>query len=241
MSIICNSCGHENQEDAAYCDECGEELMLDTFSSVEEDNAAGEESPAEVWSNESEVTFSEEHSAEASSSEESSDVVEMDTSLQSEAESTDKEEPEESTSSMPVAPATRLEIIEEPIQPIVSPPTTLELPELPTAVLIDRETGEKFVIPSEEKTAYIGRLNDEFPVQIDLSGINNADLVSRVHAAIHLDNEVYYLEDAGSANGTWLNGTELQSGSRFRQKLNPGDTIAFGRSQTVKLTFDLED
>ena len=240
MSIICNSCGHENQEDAAYCDECGEELMLDTSSSVEEDNAAGEEPSAEVWSNESEVSFNQEPSAEVSSSEESSDVVEMDTSLPSEAESTDREEPEESPS-MPVAPATRWEILEEPIQPIVSHATTLELPELPTAVLIAPETGEKFVIPSEEKTAYIGRLNEEFPVQIDLSSINNADLISRVHAAIHLDNEVYYLEDAGSANGTWLNGTELQSGSRFRQKLNPGDTIAFGRSQTVKLTFDLED
>ena len=237
MSIICGSCGHENQEDAAYCDECGEELTSNPLSSVEEETIPSEEPYPEEIS--SEVASEEEPYSEVSSMAESEETAEVDTSLQS--VSTEIEEPEESTSSLPIGAATRLEIDEPPIQPIVSPPTTLELPELPTAVLIDRETGEKFVIPSEETTAYIGRLNDEFPVQIDLSAIPNADLISRVHAAIHLENEVYYLEDAGSANGTWLNDTELQSGTRFRKQLNPGDTIAFGRSQTVKFTFDLED
>ena len=242
MSIICASCGHENQEDASYCDECGEELTTNTSSSVE-DSVEESTIPAE------------EPAAEASSSEVASDEAEVDIPLQSEAEpvlesvsaetgeseSIETEEPEQSTPPLPIGTATRLEIDEPPIQKIVSPATTLELPELPTAVLIDQETGEKFILPSEEKTAYIGRLNEEFPIQVDLSAIPNADLISRVHAAIHLENEVYYLEDAGSANGTWLNETELQSGTRFRQQLNPGDTIAFGRNQTVKFTFDLED
>ncbi len=242
MSIICASCGHENQEDASYCDECGEELTTNTSSSVE-DSVEESTIPAE------------EPAAEVSSSEVASDEAEVDIALQSEAESVlesvsaeteesesiETEEPEQSTPPLPIGTATRLEIDEPPIQKIVSPATTLELPELPTAVLIDQETGEKFILPSEEKTAYIGRLNEEFPIQVDLSAIPNADLISRVHAAIHLENEVYYLEDAGSANGTWLNETELQSGTRFRQQLNPGDTIAFGRNQTVKFTFDLED
>ena len=234
MSIICASCGHENQEDASFCDECGEELTTNTSSSVE-DSVEESTIPAE------------EPAAEVSSNEVVCDEAEVDMALQSEAEpvlepvSTEIEEPEQSTPPLPIGAATRLEIDEPPIQKIVSPPTTLELPELPTAVLIDQETGEKFILPSEEKTAYIGRLNEEFPIQVDLSAIPNADLISRVHAAIHLENEVYYLEDAGSANGTWLNGTELQSGTRFRQQLNPGDTIAFGRNQTVKFTFDLED
>ena len=220
MSIVCVNCGHENQDDASYCDECGEELNVNPPSSTEE----------------SELSSTESYVAD-----------EVETELQPEmesdiaSESTEAEETEAPTSSMPIGAATRLEIDEPPIEKIVSPPTTLELPELPQAVLIEQETGEKFVLPAEEKTAYIGRINDEFPIQIDLSSIPNADLISRVHAAIHLENDVYYLEDAGSANGTWLNETELQSGIRFRQQLNPGDTIAFGRSQTVKLTFDLED
>ena len=251
MSIICGHCGHSNQEDAAYCDECGEELVTDTSSYEEEDSTmSSEENYTEEFSTEeSDDTYTEESSAEesddayveASSTEESDDESEVDTSLQPETEIVNTEESEESRTGLPIGAATRLEIEEPPIKEIASPPTTLELPELPTAVLIDQETGERFILPSEEKTAYIGRINDEFPIQIDLSGILNADLISRVHAAIHREDEVYYVEDAGSANGTWLNDTELQSGTRFRKQLNPGDTIAFGRSQTVKFTFDLED
>ncbi len=239
MSIICGNCGHSNQEDAAYCDECGEELVTSTSSYEEEDlTTSSEESYGEASSTEE---SDDDTYAEASSTEESDEESEVDTSLQPETEMVNAEESEESRTSLPIGAATRLEIEEPPIKEIASPPTTLELPELPTAVLIDQETGERFIIPSEEKTAYIGRINDEFPVQIDLSGILNADLISRVHAAIHREEEVYYVEDAGSANGTWLNETELQSGTRFRKQLNPGDTIAFGRSQTVKFTFDLED
>ena len=231
MSIICGNCGHENQEDASFCDECGQELTSETLSPIEEETIVSEPSFVEEETIVSEPSFGE-----------VSDEVEIDTSLQSEElEPAAMEEPEPVSASLPIGAATRLEIDEPPIQKIVSPPTTLELPELPTAVLIDQETGEKFILPSEENTAYIGRINDEFPIQIDLSSIPNADLISRVHAAIHREEEVYYLEDAGSANGTWLNETELQSGSRFRKQLNPGDTIAFGRHQTVKLTFDLED
>ncbi|MDJ0679068.1 MAG: FHA domain-containing protein [Xenococcaceae cyanobacterium MO_167.B52] len=251
MSIICGHCGHSNQEDAAYCDECGEELVTDTSSYEEEDStmsseenyteASSTEESDEAYVEASSTEESDDVYVEASSTEESDDESEVDTSLQPETEIVNTEESEESRTGLPIGAATRLEIEEPPIKEIASPPTTLELPELPTAVLIDQETGERFIIPSEEKTAYIGRINDEFPVQIDLSGILNADLISRVHAAIHREDEVYYVEDAGSANGTWLNETELQSGTRFRKQLNPGDTIAFGRSQTVKFTFDLED
>ena len=127
------------------------------------------------------------------------------------------------------------------MQEIVSPATTLEIPETPNAILIDVETEEEFVLPKDEKISYIGRLNDEFPIQVDLSNINRADLISRVHAAIHYENEVYYLEDAGSANGTWLNDKQIKPGTRFRQELNSGDTIAFGRNQTIELIFNLED
>ena len=237
MSIICGSCGHANQDDAAYCDECGEELVTSDSSYEEEDTTiSSEDIYAGVSSEEQsdDDTYAETANIET-------DESENDTSLQAQTEIVESEESEESTPSLPIGAATRLEIEEPPIQKIASPPTTLELPKLPTAVLIDQETGERFVVPPEEKTAYIGRINDEFPIQVDLSGIINADLISRVHAAIHREEELYYLEDAGSANGTWLNETEIQPGTRFRKQLNPGDTIAFGRSQTVKMTFDLED
>ena len=235
MSIICNTCGHDNQDDAVFCDECGEELTTNTLS-TEEEAMISEESNTEATSNEAE--FDENSVAEATSNEAESDENFAAEATSDEAEFDEKEEPR---SSFPIGAATTLELDEPPVQEMVSPATTLEIPELPQAILINQETEEKITLPSEEKIAYIGRLNDEFTVQVDLSNINRADLISRVHAAIHCENEVYYLEDAGSANGTWLNEKQIQPGTRFRQELNSGDTIAFGRNQTIKFTFDLED
>ncbi len=251
MSIICNSCGHDNQDDAVFCDECGEELTTNTLS-TEEKAMISEESSAEATSDEAE--FDHDSSAEAtsdeaefdhdSSAEATNDEAEFDHDSSAEATSDEAEfdeKEEEPPSSLPINAATTLELDEPPIQEMVSPATTLEIPELPQPILINQETEEKIILPSEEKIAYIGRLNDEFTVQVDLSNIERADLISRVHAAIHCENEVYYLEDAGSTNGTWLNEKQIQPGTRFRQELNSGDTIAFGRNQTIKFTFDLED
>lgn len=245
MSIVCNTCGHDNQNDALFCDECGVELTANTLSSGEEKDMTSEKSHIEVADNEAEFEARPYAYAEVGNSE--SEVASEDNSY-SEVNDSESEialdqtgEIESSPSAIPIGAATRLELDEPPIQEMVSPATTLEFPELPKAVLINLETEEKFILPSEEKTAYIGRLNDEFAVQVDLSNIENADLISRVHAAIHYENEAYYLEDAGSANGTWLNKKPIQPGIRFRQQLNPGDTIAFGRNQTVEFMFDLED
>ena len=223
MSIVCNNCGHDNQDDAIFCDECGEELTTSTLSTEEATTSA--ESNTEVISDEAE--FDEKMAAEVTNDEAESGEIE--------------EETEQLPSSLPINAATTLELDEQPIHEIPSPATTLEIPESPKAILIDLETEEEFVLPPEEKIAYIGRLNDEVPIQVDLSNIKRADLVSRVHAAIHHENEVYYLEDAGSANGTWLNEKPIQPGTRFRQELNSGDTIAFGRNQTIELIFSLED
>ena len=234
MSTVCTNCGHENQEDAFYCDECGEELTAN--------HSAEETAPVEELENKDGEMMSEETELDTALQSQEIEIAEQTEETEEEvAEAAEAAEVAETAPPLPIGTATRLEIDEPPKEAIVSPPTTLELPELPTAVLTHQETEARFVLPQEEKTAYIGRINDEFPVQIDLSSIPDADLISRVHAAIHLDEENYYLEDAGSANGTWLNGTQIQSGTRFRQQLNPGDTIAFGRNQTVKFTFDLED
>ncbi len=220
MSIICNNCGHDNQDDATFCDECGEELTVNVISA-----------PEAITSEE----FDEDFDPEAAS-----DEAEFDEDSDPEAEF-DEKEIEQPASSVPIAAATTLELDEPPRQEIVSPATTLEIPETPNAILIDLETEAEFVLPKDEKIAYIGRLNDEFPIQVDLSDIKRADLISRVHAAIHYENDVYYLEDAGSANGTWLNDKQIKPGTRFRQELNSGDTIAFGRNQTIELIFNLED
>ena len=61
----------------------------------------------------------------------------------------------------------------------------------------------------------------------------SADIVSRVHAEIIVENNTYYLIDLGSSNGTYLNGNKLEHHMRY--PLNLGDKIELGNE--IKVTF----
>lgn len=54
--------------------------------------------------------------------------------------------------------------------------------------------------------------------------------VSRDHAAIELDAEGAFVRDRASTNGTFVNGVRVR-----RQRLHPGDEVAFG---TAKMRFE---
>ena len=137
--------------------------------------------------------------------------------------------------SVPLSTATRLELSDEEEAP---PQPSLTVLQLSQATLVDKKTDTRFELPTTKNTVYIGRPNEELPVQVDLSDLEDADIVSRIHAAIHIEDEKFFLEDAGSANGTWLNGEKLKPGIRFRKLLKSGDEIAFGKKQSIKLTFE---
>lgn len=63
--------------------------------------------------------------------------------------------------------------------------------------------------------------------QIDLGPFDSARTLSRRHAKIVRDGGVYFIcEDAPTTNGTFLNGTRLETGSR--SALKPGDKLRFG-------------
>ncbi len=51
-------------------------------------------------------------------------------------------------------------------------------------------------------------------------------LVSRVHCIVHRIRNSWYIEDAGSTNGTWINEKKLLPGKSIR--LKPEDTIKLG-------------
>lgn len=120
-----------------------------------------------------------------------------------------------------------------------SPPTTLDIRE-PILRLIHIDTGKIFVLPNQKETIYIGRQNDLIPVDVDLSDVPDADVISRVHSTIHVEPEGYYLEDAGSLNGTFVNDQEIETGARYRTQIKSGDTIIFGRNRQLKFTFEVE-
>jgi pSer/pThr/pTyr-binding forkhead associated (FHA) protein len=110
-------------------------------------------------------------------------------------------------------------------------------PELVEAYLVHKATGQRFDIPNEE-TVYVGKPNDEIAIQVDLSILPESDIISRVHAVIHHEGENYYLEDAGSMNGTSLNQEAVRPGTRFRKLMQNGDIITFGRKRQVSFVFE---
>jgi len=50
------------------------------------------------------------------------------------------------------------------------------------------------------------------------------DYISRIHASLTFENNEYWIEDLGSANGTWVNGVEIKTETR----LMPGDKVRVG-------------
>jgi pSer/pThr/pTyr-binding forkhead associated (FHA) protein len=50
--------------------------------------------------------------------------------------------------------------------------------------------------------------------------------VSRVHALLRKEGHRWFMEDAGSSAGTWVNGVALDFGAR--KALAPGDRLSFG-------------
>jgi pSer/pThr/pTyr-binding forkhead associated (FHA) protein len=73
------------------------------------------------------------------------------------------------------------------------------------------------VYPLEADEIFIGR------DATNKVAINDAE-VSRRHARMELRGTAYVLQDLGSTNGTFVNGTRVSG----MQVLNPGDTVSFG-------------
>ncbi|MDB9434719.1 FHA domain-containing protein [Microcystis aeruginosa] len=105
------------------------------------------------------------------------------------------------------------------------------------AFLLHEETGTLLEISGRKNLFYLGKVNPKVTVDLNLSHLPNAEIVSRVHAIIYVEEDGFYLEDAGSLNGTYLNGENLQSG---RKKLKSGDRITLGYYRAINLLFEIE-
>lgn len=209
MSIICSICDRDNQADAKYCDECGVELS-------EKTKLKGDLNISEK-----------ELEVEMPTADFSANLKEKDDKVDETIQNNIR------GNSPSPSLATCVEH-EEPIistSPLNSPATTVELSH---GALICQDTNTRYEFPLNEPVINIGRVNEQFPIHVDLTHIVHANLISRIHASIRWEQNHYYLEDVGSSNGTWLNGKPLKPGTRFRQEVHNQDTIAFGRSQTVK-------
>lgn len=103
------------------------------------------------------------------------------------------------------------------------------------ARLFHVQSNSVIELPLHVNVIHIGKPNGQIPPDIDLSGMTDSDIVSRVHADIRVEGDMFYLEDLGSSNGTYVNNLPLQPGDRHR--LRPGDRISFGKGDKVSFLF----
>jgi ribosomal protein L40E len=149
--------------------------------------------------------------------------------------------------SKPSAPS---EAVSQPpsVPPVtVSPPTVAQVPvrsapsqtilQTQVARLLHIQTNTPVELPSNLTVIHIGKPNDRVPPDVDVSGFPSSEIVSRVHADIRIEGDSFYIEDVGSANGTYINNLPLPLGNRHR--LRPGDRIALGKGDKVTFLFQL--
>ncbi len=97
-------------------------------------------------------------------------------------------------------------------------------------VLGTNEMGAQFQVRIDGETR-IGRIDPNRGIrpEVDLSRYDPAARVSRQHARIVMQGAHYFIEDLGSANGTYLNGsTRLAQGKP--QMLSSGDELKLGET-----------
>lgn len=100
-----------------------------------------------------------------------------------------------------------------------------------TIELVHLQTQIAFVLPSERALTRIGKHHNQQSVDIDLSGLPDADIVSRLHVQIYCDGTNYFIEDLGSSNGSFLNGKRLQPGQSYPLSLS--DRLDLGQGGKV--------
>lgn len=120
--------------------------------------------------------------------------------------------------------------------PVQSVPSQTML-QIQVARLLHVQTNTPIELPANLTVIHIGKPNDRVPPDVDVSGFPNSEIVSRVHADIRVEGDSYYLEDVGSANGTYVNNMPLPVGNRHR--LRPGDRVALGKGDKVTFLFQI--
>lgn len=101
--------------------------------------------------------------------------------------------------------------------------------------LFHLQSNTSFELPPNLPVIRIGKPNEQIAPDINVLALPNADVVSRLHAEIQVEENTYYIIDTGSSNGTFLNSVKLEPKKRY--PLNFGDKIELGQQENVTFIF----
>jgi MFS transporter, ACDE family, multidrug resistance protein len=99
------------------------------------------------------------------------------------------------------------------------------------------QTNKIIEFPEDFDVITIGKPKGGNIPEVDVSNLPDSNLASRVHAQIRFDGEEYYIQDMGSANGTYINKYPVLPGIWY--KLKPGLLISLGRKDKLTFVFQL--
>jgi ribosomal protein L40E len=133
-----------------------------------------------------------------------------------------------------VAPTLVPAAVEIPPFPTPDPPPAIEQP-LVSRQLLHLQTNTILEILPHLQVIHVGKPNETISPDLDVSSFPCAEVVSRIHATIQVEDNNYYIEDAGSANGTYINHNVLAKGNRHL--LRDGDRIGLGKGDLVTFIF----
>jgi pSer/pThr/pTyr-binding forkhead associated (FHA) protein len=104
-----------------------------------------------------------------------------------------------------------------------------------TLELFHFQTNTSLQFPANRSVIWIGKPNDQKPPDIDVSGLPDSDVASRIHAQIWVNGDEYHITDLGSSNGTYINGAKLQP--QVFSPLHPGDRVSLGQGDKITFMF----
>ncbi|MGD1854727.1 MAG: FHA domain-containing protein [Leptolyngbyaceae cyanobacterium] len=216
--ISCSNCGADVQADASFCGQCGHSLAQKTAEPTPTPDPALPAEPPSVAP--------------------SAELVDPDPLVLPDPLPIEPPPPLPAET-VPETIPTAVDIYSEP--PITQPAPDVATPQTQiqsiTARLLHVQTDTIMELPAGLNLLHIGKPNDRIPPDLDVSGFPESEIVSRVHANIRIEGDVYYIEDVGSSNGTYVNNLPLAAGNRHR--LRPGDRIALGKGDKVSFLFQL--
>ncbi len=221
--VNCGNCGQPLLSNATFCGECGAANPFQGSTEAEESPS----SPPPPTSSSIPESSSPPPPPTSSNISESSSPPPPPTSSNI------------SESSSPPPPPTSSNISESSSPPSPPTPVTSARTQLQTqtASLLHLQTDTKLELPQGLDIIHVGKPNDQIPPNLDVSGLPDSDVVSRIHADIRNEAGIFYIEDVGSSNGTYINYNALPPGNRHR--LRPGDRISLGKGDLVTFIFQL--